>query len=702
MRTLEFIKKHNYIWILNIIYTFVLIMILINSVYGESAVILSIYYGESHNTNDYAQIYYAANINDMDEDRSIKSHIVGNEADLYIKMKISSYKENIFRLDPINTDTSYSIRKIVISNAENHKLCEISGKQLLKYCSAWYNAEYKCEDEYLCTVDTTSENLLVLSSDFSDLIADELVDNNLNFFRVALVIYILLGIFQIFISKKKEPIKKKWYNYLYLIGTIVLSCMGGALVYGNNYLIKNFDDVPLGQIIYHLHTPLDGTNTASFSNIITNILLICSVILIIIVSGNRVLRRSGKSQIFLTWVMCGGIIAIAYVVVLVSFHFEFVSYIKYVNEKTKLYENNYVDGRDVELTFPKEKRNLIYIFCESMEISYADKSVGGAMDENYIPELTEISLENENFGIYGQLNGAYTMPGSTFTMGGLVSQTSGVPINENIVSNDTLNSNWQSENNYVPGVYAIGDILEEQGYNQEFLIGSDGKFAGRSSYFKGHGDYTVFDYYTAIDKGYISDDYKVWWGYEDEKLFKYAKTELDKLASEKDPFNLTILTVDTHFPDGYVCEQCDSTYDDQYSNVIACSSKQIAELIEWIEQQDFFENTTIVIAGDHLTMDSSYVERHDIDNYNRRTYFTIINGKAINEKPSINRMYTTLDLYPTTLAAMGVQIEGNHLGLGTNLYSGEPTLIEQYGKDYLEVELLKDSKFYRKNLLYAN
>ena len=79
-----------------------------------------------------------------------------------------------------------------------------------------------------------------------------------------------------------------------------------------------------------------------------------------------------------------------------------------------------------------------------------------------------------------------------------------------------------------------------------------------------------------------------------------------------------------------------------------------------------------------------------------------VNGAAANEKPCVNREYTTLDLYPTTLAALGVQIEGNRLGLGTNLYSGEKTLAEKYGLDYLNVELLKDSKLYRKKLLYGN
>ena len=109
-----------------------------------------------------------------------------------------------------------------------------------------------------------------------------------------------------------------------------------------------------------------------------------------------------------------------YAVLLICVHFDAISYFKYTNQETTIYEENYVDGRDVKLEFPEQKRNLVYIFLESMEMTYTDESVGGAMQNNYIPELTNLSLKNENFGIDGQMNGAYTVPGATFTMGGLV------------------------------------------------------------------------------------------------------------------------------------------------------------------------------------------------------------------------------------------------------------------------------------------
>lgn len=287
-------------------------------------------------------------------------------------------------------------------------------------------------------------------------------------------------------------------------------------------------------------------------------------------------------------------------------------------------------------------------------------------------------------------------------MGGLVAQTSGVPLNENIVSNSTLNSYWSSENNYLPGVYAIGDVLQDQGYNQTFMIGSDANFAGRSSYFSGHGGYKVFDYYSAIDAGYIDSDYYVWWGYEDSKLIQYAKNELTDLASQEEPFNFTMLTVDTHFTNGYYCDLCEDEYDQQYSDVIACSSRQISAFISWIREQDFYDNTTIVICGDHCTMDSSYIEQTNTTDFDRRMYFTIINPDPSVSYANTYRTFTSLDMYPTTLAAMGVTIPGDRLGLGTNLFSGTSTLAEIYGMDNLNTELLKDSKFYRSNLLYSS
>ena len=51
-------------------------------------------------------------------------------------------------------------------------------------------------------------------------------------------------------------------------------------------------------------------------------------------------------------------------------------------------------------------------------------------------------------------------------------------------------------------------------------------------------------------------------------------------------------------------------------------------------------------------------------------YNTIINSK-VEPKNYKNRTFTSLDMYPTILASLGVEIEGNQLGLGVNLFSNK-------------------------------
>lgn len=159
---------------------------------------------------------------------------------------------------------------------------------------------------------------------------------------------------------------------------------------------------------------------------------------------------------------------------------------------------------------------------------------------------------------------------------------------------------------------------------------------------------------------------------------------------------MSLLTVDTHFPDGYVCDLCEDTYDEQYENVYRCASRQVADFVAWIQQQDFYENTTIIIAGDHLTMDAGYMSRVGADAASGRVYNCFIHAAAepVQEK---NRQMSTFDMYPTTLAAMGCTIEGDRLALGTNLFSGEPTLLERYGEEKFQQEVGSYSAYYEKN-----
>jgi hypothetical protein len=162
---------------------------------------------------------------------------------------------------------------------------------------------------------------------------------------------------------------------------------------------------------------------------------------------------------------------------------------------------------------------------------------------------------------------------------------------------DTQNS-MDKVNKFLPGAYTLGDILKTNGYNQTFIMGSRASFGGRDKLLTQHGSYQIQDYAYAQESGMIAPDYGVWWGYEDKKLFSFAKEELTRLSGLDVPFNLQLLTVDTHFTDGYMDETCTQSFEAQYANVHACSSKQVGEFLSWVRKQPFYDNTTIVLSGD--------------------------------------------------------------------------------------------------------
>ena len=158
-----------------------------------------------------------------------------------------------------------------------------------------------------------------------------------------------------------------------------------------------------------------------------------------------------------------------------------------------------------------------------------------------------------------------------------------------------------------------------------------------------------------------------------------------------------MLTVDTHFGGGHICDICDNMYPEQYANVLACADRQAVQFIDWLSRQEWYENTTVVITGDHLTMEEPFME--NIDNSERRIYNCFINlPDGLSAYQTTDRDFTTLDLFPTMLAAVGVEIEGDRLGLGTNLFAQQQTLYEQMGEE-LEEELKLYSNYYYKNFI---
>ena len=351
---------------------------------------------------------------------------------------------------------------------------------------------------------------------------------------------------------------------------------------------------------------------------------------------------------------------------------ELDQYIQNLRSPSMIYEEVYKDPNTVDISFPEKKRNLIYIFLESMETSYLSKEQGGMLNYNVIPELYTLAQENINFSHNEDVGGFSMVTGATWTIGAMVGHTAGIPLK----TPPGIDANGYGSNGvFLPGVTSLTNILHENGYYQALMVGSDASFGGRREYFTSHGADRIYDLYTAREDGLIPEDYYVWWGFDDLYLFPYAQQALTELSQQEQPFAFTMLTVDTHHIGGYVCEYCQSDYPERYENVMACSSKQVDAFVQWLQKQPFYENTTVIIAGDHLSMDKGYFSRVSPEPYDRHVYNCFLNS-AVTTENTKNRWFSAFDMFPSTLAAMGCTIEGDRLGFGTNLFSTTPTLLE--------------------------
>lgn len=458
--------------------------------------------------------------------------------------------------------------------------------------------------------------------------------------------------------------------------------------FGALWGLTTWGDLDVDEIIFQLQAPLEGTGNGMILDYMIKGLLPAVIIALIYIICIVKIRKQKARRLFMGGAIILTVLSLFCIKNYIWKHLNVDEWLKGRGEKSLFIQENYVDPNDVTILFPPKKRNLIYIFLESVEMTYTDPASGGAFPENCIPELTQLGYENEDFsGEDGQLNGGIVLPGTGFTTGAMFGQSAGLPLRVSIGAN-----NMHTQSSFFPKIKTMGDILDEEGYRQVLMIGSDATFGGRRLFYEQHGNFEIFDHPYAQQTGLISADYKVFWGYEDEKLFAFAKDKLAELSAGSHPFNLTLLTVDTHFEDGYVCRLCGSEFgDNQYANVMACSSRQVTDFVRWIQEQPFYENTTVVVCGDHKTMDTDFCA--DVDgSYQRKTYTAFINP-AVSPELSEKRTYSTMDMFPTTLASLGASIENNRLGLGTNLFSELPTLTEEFGYEFEVSELNKKSLF---------
>lgn len=234
----------------------------------------------------------------------------------------------------------------------------------------------------------------------------------------------------------------------------------------------------------------------------------------------------------------------------------------------------------------KKGKNIIVIYCESLET--------GLLNEKVFPNETPNLIEMSRNGWHLYSN-YIESTGSNWTIGAIYATQTGLPTlfghDSDIVLKNLPNSKLVS--------YA--DVLKKAGYKNLFLTGCRLGFAGTGNVLEKLGYQCLgMESYDANAKGSH-------WGVHDYDLFRKAKSEYVKLNQAKRPFNMTLLTVDTHFPKGYPDDRL-RLYVDQNIDVnsheyaFASLDYLIKDFVDFIMEQPGGKDTVVVIMGDHLMM----------------------------------------------------------------------------------------------------
>ncbi len=296
-------------------------------------------------------------------------------------------------------------------------------------------------------------------------------------------------------------------------------------------------------------------------------------------------------------------------------------------------------------------KNLVYIILESTELSFLDQNRFPGL----LPNLTDFRKNAQSFDNLSMAHNAQT------TFGGIYSAMSGSYLTPSHLLRG-LNKWWDP--NVSSYFSSLPRILHKAGYEQHFLVGHSGNFAGTESFVR---DQTYDVFWSAIERRKRVMNWM--FSVRDSVVFEQAWQQFQRLAEKETPFHITLLTIDAHGPDGFYSPD-EPPYPgplpkNNLYNAMYASDYALGKFLRRIQNHPKYKDTCIVISSDHLaheyTSCSALLNREP----QRRLLFLIQNSSEPLVNPKVPA--ATFDIGPTILDALGVKHD-YIFPLGESLY----------------------------------
>lgn len=325
---------------------------------------------------------------------------------------------------------------------------------------------------------------------------------------------------------------------------------------------------------------------------------------------------------------------------------------------------------------PELKPNVIFICIESLSASFLN-SLGG--DLNITPTLDSLSNKSLFFtNLYAT---------GTRTVRGMEAITLSIPPTpgRSIVKRDKNQ-----------GLFTIGEIFKQKGYESSFFYGGDGYFDNMNTYFGGNGFNIVdrgrgflLDSSIKTKRTNINDDevtFENAWGVCDEDIYNKILKEADEADLNEIPFFNFVMTTSNHRPFTYPEGKIDIPSGKSREGAIKYTDYAIGNFLKQAKTKPWYNNTVFVIMADHCASSAGRWSLN-IDKY--RIPAMIFNIE--NQSPQkIEKLSSQIDIFPTLFALLNWDYSSNLFGLDIMKMQKEDE--RAFIGNYRNLGLLKDKK----------
>ncbi len=324
----------------------------------------------------------------------------------------------------------------------------------------------------------------------------------------------------------------------------------------------------------------------------------------------------------------------------------------------------------------EQRPNVIFICIESLSGSFLN-SLGN--DQDLTPNIDALANEGVFFtNLYAT---------GTRTVRGMEAITLSIPPTPG-------RSIVKRKNN--TGLFTIGEVFNEKGYDRNFFYGGDGYFDNMNTYFGGNGfniidrgrgfllDKNIKTKRTNIEDNEVT--FENAWGVCDTDIYNKVIKESDKAHKAGKPFFDFIMTTSNHKPYTYPSGKIDIPSGSGRDGAVKYTDYAIGEFLRTARTKPWFKNTVFVIMSDHCANSAG---RWELDIQNYHIPALIYNLPEIHPE-KVDKLCSQIDVFPTLFGLLGWNYESNLFGM--DILKMGPEDGRAFVGNYRKLGLLKDDK----------